>query len=586
MPEEKEGHVPAPDEPGQELELLDEHEGEEAVGKSQTDSSESADTPPPLPPSSVPAAAPVPPVRTVVMLSTLAIIITFDALLYRGCAGAGYAVLLGLVGFLLYASRPEPGRLGGWLCPSLLGLLAIRTVWQSDSFTLWLGFFVLFALAAKLAGHSVWMLDLVRSCFYTVLGGPLTEIKILMGMLHLRWLRSLGRLGRLSVLVPLLVMGLFLGVFWLANPILASWLAVVYDAAVRFIENFAECLPTFAQILFWLFSGLIAAILLCPREVLQHQLNRLLGPDEDLDAEEHSGTEGEGRYAMARNTLISVSLLFLAYSCIDVYYLWIKHSLPKGISYSAYAINGTIWLTVALALTSLVIGVIFSSRLNFHEKTPLLKKLTWFWAIENLLLAAFAYRRLGMYIGFNGLTRWRTVGAFGITLVIIGLVIVVRKVQRKHTFLWMVRRQLGAFALALFFLLIFPMDFVAHAVNARQVLKGELGPAYQIADQPLTAEALPPLLPLLEVDDLVVREGVAGILLREYERLHRYNHKHPAWVYSECSRSWALRRIEEKLVRIHELIPDREWRKPVRRLQKYTEPYKWPGRPERWNFRR
>lgn len=270
---------------------------------------------------------------------------------------------------------------------------------------------------------------------------------------------------------------------------------------------------------------------------------------------------------------------------IDATYLWIRETLPEGISYSEYAIDGTIWLTVALALTSLVLGVIFAGKLNFHARTGQLRFLAWLWTAQNLLLAGFAYHRLLIYIGFNGLTRWRTVGAFGITLVIVGLSLVARKIQRKKSFLWMVRRQLAVFALVLFALLVFPLDYVAHTVNTRQVLAGELGPAYQLACQPNSAEGIPPMIPLLYSADVKIREGVAGVLMREREKLQKYMKAHPRWTYREWSQAWSLQQLEKVEPRLRELIPDGDWRRRVNDLVLYTEPYKWPGRssprPER-----
>ena len=94
------------------------------------------------------------------------------------------------------------------------------------------------------------------------------------------------------------------------------------------------------------------------------------------------------------------------------------------------------------------------------KKTPLLKTLSWIWVIQNFILALSAFYRLQMYINYNGLTRLRIVGAYGIALVIVGLLIVTLKMHMIRNFLWMLRRQLIAFALFFFMLQITPMNWI------------------------------------------------------------------------------------------------------------------------------
>ncbi|MCK4909593.1 MAG: DUF4173 domain-containing protein, partial [Planctomycetes bacterium] len=266
----------------------------------------------------------------------------------------------------------------------------------------------------------------------------------------------------------------------------------------------------------------------------------------------------------------AVNVLFLLYNGVDTFYLWIHKTLPAGINYSSYARSGTFWLTVALALTSLVLGIIFLRGLNFHKRTPILKVFSWIWVAQNLILAMGTFRRLQMYIDYNGLTRTRIVGAYGILVVIAGLLIVAFKMRDAKSFLWMVRRHALAFVLTLFALAMTPMDFFVFRYNTRIILSGNPRSAVQMVVQPITAEGIPSLIPLLNSPNKEIREGVAGILLREKHRLLQQQRQGKRWVDGELASSRALRMIAAVQHRLDEIIPDGQWPGPVDKLYKNT----------------
>lgn len=55
-------------------------------------------------------------------------------------------------------------------------------------------------------------------------------------------------------------------------------------------------------------------------------------------------------------------------------------------------------------------------------------------------LALIVYNRLSIYVNFNGMTRMQTVGLLGMTSVLVGFLLVVRKISKGHDFRWLVRR--------------------------------------------------------------------------------------------------------------------------------------------------
>ena len=118
--------------------------------------------------------------------------------------------------------------------------------------------------------------------------------------------------------------------------------------------------------------------------------------------------------------------------------------VSKGVFYSGYAHEGAFWLTVARwPWPPPSFSLVFQGRMLRDPRVPRLRRLAWLWSLENILLAAAAYHRLYIYIGFNGMTWMRMVGIFGMTAVLIGFLLVVWKIIRYRSFLWLVRASSG-----------------------------------------------------------------------------------------------------------------------------------------------
>ena len=525
--------------------------------------------------------------------AALGLVIAGDLLIYRGSGGFGYGLFVPIACLLmLWGIGAAPGRL---LClPGLMAaLFAVRTAWQAEWYSATAGFFILSALGMRLWGYAPSAPGGIIACFMSMLASPIRAAEFGWTLLGTVRLERLARINALQIVVPVGAGALFFLVFRAANPVLAAWTADGWAWVSNAFSRIENWLPTGTDLVFWCFMALCAATWLCPL--------RVVGDDPEADAHKPrtaAGPATEGGWAMARNTLMVLIALFAAYLMIDIRYLWIERCLPAGFSYSQYAIDGTIWLTMALALTSLTLGIIFAGQLCFHPRAQYLRAFSTIWVAQNLLIAVFAYQRLAMYVTFNGLTYWRIVGAFGIATVIMGLVFVWLKINRYHSLYWLVRRQMAAFLIMLFALVVFPSDLVSGMVNTRLILKGEMGPAYQVACQPVSAEGLVPLVPLLDADDPVIRAGVASLLRLRLADLRAAAERRPRWTCGEWAHVWALATLTASEARIRDLSPgteDRAWRvewfrfdddagaRPASpeldELKRATAAYSWPGRP-------
>ena len=168
--------------------------------------------------------------------------------------------------------------------------------------------------------------------------------------------------------------------------------------------------------------------------------------------------------------MLSVCILFLIYNLLDFSYLWLNATLPHGISYSQYSRQGVLWLTIALAFSTFLIGIIFAGKNNFLQKSKKLKLISYIFACFNFLIAIGTLRRMQLYINWNGLTKLRFIGIYGIILVIIGLIFMIYKVKNNKNFIWLLRRDIQLLFIGLFIGFITPMDSISAKYNVNIIL--------------------------------------------------------------------------------------------------------------------
>lgn len=463
------------------------------------------------------------PVRWRELVAIVALVALCDIAIYRGQGAAGFAALFFVGPCLLMLGSPEPRfRLGLVLLTGMSWLLAGRIVWQVWACSIPCGFVLLVGAAMALAGLRPYVLD---GLAYTV-QIPAAGIA---GLVH--YGRSVGRLGKrrssvsiLSVALPLAAVAVFGAVFVLANPDLASLVGRWCQRAIRAINRWLADFPIdAAEIVFWGAVLLAAVGLLRPLmrrsvlEVLDYAAQPCTAPPSTRDARGCVPTTRSPLFWPWLNTLVAVVVLFAAYLVFEFATLWFR-DFPEGFYYAGYAHEGAAWLTVALGLATLVLSIVFRGRLLTDPRLPRLRQLAWLWSVENLVLAAAVYNRLAIYVEFNGMTRMRTVGLFGVSTVVVGFVLVVWKILHQRDFVWLVRRQLWALALAVYLFALTPVDTLVHTYNVRRVMAGDLAPSVQISVHPISSEGVLVLYPLVRSNNETIREGIRAILAEQVER--------------------------------------------------------------------
>ncbi|MCB9923489.1 MAG: DUF4173 domain-containing protein [Planctomycetaceae bacterium] len=463
------------------------------------------------------------------------VVLLADLSLFRGHGYAGCGLFFLLTPVLLIAgTRPMRHSASMRITGVMLVRLAAKLFWCGSVLLVSLGFALTVAIAMSAHDYPPFVLELIVYASQSIQAGYLGLVQY--------W-RSAPRLsphlpqgGWLNIVFPTATVFVFGCIFILANPDLATAFGEGVDWFVNNLRGWLfDRLPTPLEVVFW---GVVAWITIgLLRPVIQV-------PDDGAESGPELGksrTEPAPLYLPFRNTLVMVIGLFAVYLIFEFATLWFRE-FPQGFYYSGYAHEGAAWLTAALALATIILSLVFRGSVLRDPRLHRLRNLAWVWSLENFLLAVAVYHRLFIYVGFNGMTRMRIVGLFGITAVLIGFIVVLIKIARNRTFVWLIRRQLWTLSLVIYVFALTPLDTIVVSCNVRRILAGDLAPSVQCSVHPISSEGVVLLLPLMQCSDGVIREGVAAMLAaREQSAEARATvQQSEGWTSYQIADAWAL----------------------------------------------
>jgi hypothetical protein len=484
------------------------------------------------------------------------IIVFLDYFMYQAQGALGNVVMILSLCALLYVRKKKLFNKKQNLIFIPIIALSVSALWQSDALMTSVMLLMVFVFAVVLSEFRFNFFDIGASLAKSLKHLIPSWFSVVAQARKL----PLGRLSRLRnwlpLLIPFVVCYLFVLIFQMANPVVDKKVSLFWEKADLIFENFGNVVPDFSHFMFWLLAGSVALILLFPQKAKCPYANC-----ENLSDELLEGKEGEeisrNFFWTVINSLLMLNVLFVVYNYVDLKLMWLETGFPVGMNLNQYAQEGSFWLTVALLMTSLFLGALFQGRVNFSSKLKPIKVLAALWIVQNFIFALGTYRRLMIYVQYNGATPLRTVGVIGITLVVLGLLIVALKIKNKKSFFWMLRAQVSCVVVGLFIYYVVPTEYVEKKINTYMILRNETTQthpaAFQIYNQPLSPSGIPALIPLLNCEDKVVREGVAAILRRERTTLRRWVSTNNSWKHFQISRFCALESIETSWDKIQSL---------------------------------
>lgn len=487
---------------------------------------------PPPPPMPAPKPAPL---RTKELAAALGIALACDLALWSGHAqqlasgGFGMALLfLAVPVALIVAARAWRASIRLGVVAGLLAAVAARCVFDPTPGAVLVGLGLVAVFTLTLRARRMFVPEVLASTLAAVGKLPSRIGAAFAGVRRITARTSMGKISLLPILIPLGLCVVFAGVFALANPVVAHGLGVAWTAVTSVVG-----IPSPVRIVVWVVALISATSLLRPACRLAT----------GTEAAPEIGDATSTRLLVARNALGAVNVLFLLYNALDAAYLW-TGAPPAGMHTQQYAHQGAFWLTVALVMLTGVVGVMFKGPLAHDARAKLSRTLAYVWMGQGLVLALGTYRRIAIHIGNSGLSDLRIVGILGTTLVVAGVVAVALKLRRRHTFRWLVRRQLDAFAVTLVLYTVFPTHLVAAQVNVARIESGEYRPVLHMFRQSKQPESAASLVPLLRHSDLRVRQGVAALLEHERDVLRHDVGEQGSWRERDLASRRALTALD------------------------------------------
>ena len=297
-----------------------------------------------------------------------------------------------------------------------------------------------------------------RMLRFVVLAGLVYAANMVETPLHiLRQLKNLpilrGREGLFKnlrfVLFPLLVLPIFYGIYYIANPNFAELANNFWGKIFEFL-NFNW---DFERLFFFMIGILIVGAALWKNTITNFEILEAHRPD-DLNSEDF--VEGEkftifnmsidDRYRNGITLLISLNALILLNNILDFQHVWLGGALTRSPwELKQYVHEGTYILILGILLAIAVLSYLFRGALNFHPKAVILRGLGLGWLAQNTFLALSVGCRNWQYIDHCGLA-YKRIGVFiFLTLTLFGLYFMYLKIKEKRSFFFVMRRVMWAF---------------------------------------------------------------------------------------------------------------------------------------------
>ena len=143
-----------------------------------------------------------------------------------------------------------------------------------------------------------------------------------------------------------------------------------------------------------------------------------------------------------RRTVLTLGLLnalILTVNLTDVRNVWSATGTPSAAILSEYVHTGTTNLIFSILLAMGVVLYGFRGNLNFLPASKLLRRLTYAWLAQNAFMALSVGLRNWQYIEAYGLALGRIYVLFGLTLIVVGLFTLFRKVKFRLSFTYLLQ---------------------------------------------------------------------------------------------------------------------------------------------------
>jgi hypothetical protein len=257
---------------------------------------------------------------------------------------------------------------------------------------------------------------------------------------------QISRMMVMRFCLPLALGALFIGLFALANPVLANWLSQGFTACWDFVCRLIT-LPPLSRLLLWL-AALLTAWALCRARGHQRSARRRATPPPlppqlfppPLPANRAVPVPAPEPLLTSRllvQCLILFNVLFAVQNLLDSRYLWGGAVLPQGLTWAQYAHRGAYPLIVTALLAAVFILWAFHPGCRAGV-AAMPRRLLVLWVAQNVFLTLSAVWRLNLYVRIYSLTLWRVAAVIWMFLVMAGLLWILWRILRNRGNAWLI----------------------------------------------------------------------------------------------------------------------------------------------------
>ena len=286
-----------------------------------------------------------------------------------------------------------------------------------------------------------------------------------------RWIRLL--------FIPLLIGLIFFFLYYQANAPFAKWISSIWQ--MSFLYFFEQL--SFYQLFFFLFSLLLATSIFTKSE---HAANKVQQQGEDTirrgEYKEKIATfkmlSLKTEYQTALLTLGLLNSLIMMVIFFDLQFIWMDYSIRSYPELRLFVHQGTYVLIFSILLAMGILLYFFRGNLNFFPDNKLVRLLAIIWCVQNGLLALSVGMRNVQYILQTGLAYKRIGVVFFLLLTLFGLWTMVKKIQERKTFTYLLNWNAWAAYGLLLFSALFNWDLIITQYNINKASNNAIDTAF------------------------------------------------------------------------------------------------------------
>ena len=239
------------------------------------------------------------------------------------------------------------------------------------------------------------------------------------------------------VVLPLAIFSLFFVLFRAGNPVFKEWSDGLTALLTALFADFSWALFWFSLLGFLILRMTLQRDKSWP---LTFSVGDRLQKGGQKKGNRHFRLSGlRTEYRMALLVFVSLNLLLALVNGIDIKWFWFGFEMPQGFSLKEFLHEGVAYLISTLILAAAVVFYFFRKNLNFYPNNRILILLAKTWLIQNGILAISVLLRTYYYIDFHGLANGRILVITLISIVLVGLFLLFRKLSGQRTYAYVFR---------------------------------------------------------------------------------------------------------------------------------------------------